>query len=72
MKLSIILLIEKRKIVRDFLYKNEINKLHKDGIVKCDDLIELKEAEIQFKIGKVSQEDLERFIDTYEVYLDNN
>lgn len=53
------------------LEKNTTNNLHKDSIVKCDDLIEISDSEIQFKIGVVSQEDLERFIDTYSKYLDN-
>lgn len=51
------------------LNKNDVNRLQKDSIVKCDDLIELKEDEIQFKIGKVSDEDIERFLNTYEKYL---
>lgn len=55
----------------EVLYKDEKNKLRKDGIVKCDDLIELKDTDIKFKIGEVSQEDLERFIDTYDRYLNN-
>ena len=46
-----------------------MNNLHKNSIVKCDDLIALAETEIQFKIGSVTQEDLERFLDTYEKYL---
>ena len=53
------------------LNKNSTNKLNKDSIVKCDDLIELTEKEIKFKIGVVSQEDLERFVDAYSKYLNN-
>lgn len=53
----------------EFLGKDNINKLRKDGIVKCDDLIQMSEKEIQFKIGKVTEEDLNRFLDTYEKYL---
>lgn len=45
------------------LSKNKINNLFKDSIVKCDDLIELHESEIRFKIGEVTQKDLNRFID---------
>lgn len=56
----------------EILNKDNTNKLNKDGIVKCDDLIEITEKEIKFKIGTVSQEDLERFIDTYARYLENN
>ncbi len=50
--------------------RNDTNNLRKDSIVKCDDLIEITENEIQFKIGTVAQEDLDRFIDTYSKYLD--
>lgn len=51
------------------LDKDNINNLHKNSIVKCDDLITISEAEIQFKIGEVTQNELERFIETYEKYL---
>ena len=53
------------------LKKNDLNRLYKDSIVKCDDLVMILEDEIQFKIGRVSQDDLLRFIDTYEKYLDS-
>jgi len=53
----------------EILNKNDLNNLRKDSIVKCDDLIMISENEIQFKIGEVTQEDLERFISTYEKYL---
>ena len=55
----------------EILNKDDANKLRKDGIVKCDDLIEITDNEIQFKIGTVSQEDLERFINTYARYLES-
>ena len=51
------------------LNKNSINNLNKDSIVKCDALIEFSEREILFKIGEVTQEELEKFINTYEQYL---
>lgn len=53
----------------EFLNKNSLNNLYKDSIVKCDDLIEITEKDIKFKIGMVSQEDLDRFINTYSKYL---
>lgn len=56
----------------EILNKDEVNRLNKDGIVKCDDLIEITDKEIKFKIGTVTQEDLERFINTYANYLENN
>ena len=49
-----------------------INNLRENSIVKCDDLIEISETNIKFKIGTVEQEDLERFIDTYSRYLEEN
>lgn len=54
------------------LDKNSVNNLHKDSIVKCDDLISISEKEILFKIGEVSQNELERFIETYFRYLSEN
>lgn len=53
----------------ELIQQDSVNKLNGDGIVKCDDLIELTEIEIKFKIGSVKQDDLERFIDTYSKYL---
>lgn len=54
------------------LDKDSTNRLRKDGIVKCDDLIEIHEDQIQFRIGSVTQEDIERFINTYAKYLNEN
>lgn len=51
------------------LKKSPQNRLNKDSIVKCDDLISISEVDIIFKIGEVSQNELEQFIDTYEKYL---
>ena len=52
------------------LDKNNINNLIKNSIVKCDDLIQIHEKEIKFKIGVVSKNDLNRFINTYLKYLE--
>ncbi len=51
------------------LNKNNTNNSRENSIVKCDDLIEISENDIQFKIGVVLQDDLNRFLDTYEQYL---
>lgn len=51
------------------IHKNDRNNLHKDSIVKCDDLILINETEIKFKIGEVTGEEITRFINTYEKYL---
>ncbi len=54
------------------LKKNSTNNLDKDSVVKCDDFIEISEEEIKFKVGEVEQKDLERFLDTYMKYLEEN
>lgn len=56
----------------EMLYKNENNNLLKDSIVKCDDLIKFHEDEVQFKIGSVTQEELDKFVDTYAKYIEEN
>lgn len=53
----------------EVLNKDNANNLKMDSIVKCDDLIEIAEDEIKFKVGNVMQDDLLRFIDTYFKYL---
>ena len=52
------------------LKKNTLNNLNYNSIVKCDDLIEIKEDQIQCKIGKVSQNQLEEFNALYNEYLE--
>lgn len=49
--------------------KNELNKLKKDSIVKCDDLIAISEEDIKSKIGEVTKDELEKFISSYSEYL---
>ena len=56
----------------ELLVKNNINNLKKDSIVKCDDLIKITENEIQFKIGEVTKAELDKFIDTYSKFLEEN
>ena len=55
----------------EMLNKTKENRLYKDSIVKCDDLIILSEEDIKFKIGEVTDEELERFIRAYIKYLKN-
>lgn len=55
-----------------FLKRNQKNHLRKDSVVKCDDFIEISEEEIKFKVGEVEQSDLERFLDTYMKFLQEN
>jgi len=54
------------------LKRDEQNNLDKDSVVKCDDFIEISEPEIKFKVGSVEQKDLDRFLDTYMIYLSKN
>ena len=54
------------------LKKNEKNHLNKDSVVKCDDFIDISEEEIKFKVGEVEQSDLERFLNTYMKFLNEN
>ena len=54
----------------ELLNKNEINKLKQNSIVKCDDLITIINENIKFKIGEVTEEELERFINAYSKYLE--
>ena len=54
------------------LNKNTINNLRKDSIVKCDDLIEISENDIKFKIGSVTQDELDRFVNTFAKYISEN
>lgn len=55
----------------ELLKMNKINGLAKDSIVKCDDFIELDAKEILFKIGTVTEEELTKFLDTYQKYIES-
>lgn len=54
------------------LAKNEENNLRKNSIVKCDDLIRISEEKVKFKIGTVTEDDLNRFLNTYIKYIEEN
>lgn len=51
------------------LYRNNINHLNKDSIVKCDTLYNISAKNIIFKIGQVDIDDYIRFIKTYQELL---
>lgn len=55
----------------EIINKNSKNNLQKDSIVKCDDLIQVTQEEIKFKIGTVEMKEVEKFICLYEQYLEN-
>ena len=47
--------------------KDEINRLQKDSHVKCDYIYEgIKEDDVLMKLGMVTQEQYDEFIDCYE------
>lgn len=48
--------------------KNNKNNLYIDSIVKCDDLIAISENNIKFKIGEVTETELEDFKKIYNKY----
>lgn len=65
---------EKAKEISGFKYneplnKNDKNNLKKDSIVKCDQIYQIPEKNIQFKIGQVDIDDYIRFIAAYEEFL---
>ena len=49
----------------EFLEKDSINKLHKDSIVKLDEVYRIKEEAISFKIGKVDDDKIEEYKERY-------
>ena len=51
--------------------KNNINNLNSNSIVKCDQLYNINEKYIQFKIGHVDVEDFMKFLNSYEKYLES-
>lgn len=55
----------------EFLSKNNINKLKKNSIVKCDQIYRIAPSKILFKIGNVTIDDYIRFIETYALYDKN-
>ena len=54
----------------ELLNKSEINKLKQNSIVKCDDLVTIINENIKFKIGEVTDEELDRFINAYSKYIE--
>ncbi|MCX4254586.1 MAG: type II toxin-antitoxin system PemK/MazF family toxin [Bacilli bacterium] len=51
------------------LNKNSKNNLNKDSIVKCDQIYQIPEKNIQFKIGQVDIDDYIRFMEAYNEFL---
>lgn len=52
--------------------KSESNNLKSDSIVKCDQLFEIPEENINMKIGTTDSEDLFRFLQSYTDFINNN
>lgn len=55
----------------EIIQRNEENGLRKDSIVKCDDFIKIESKEIEFKIGRVRDEELEKFVERYKQYREH-
>ena len=49
----------------ELLEKDSSNKLHKDSIVKLDEVYRIKEEAISFKIGKVDDDKIEDYKKRY-------
>lgn len=69
--------LEKSKENSPFKYNERINKdnsnnLKVDSIVKCDQLMNIPSENISTKIGTVLPEDLTRFLNAFENYLEEN
>lgn len=67
---------EKSKEVSRFKYneplnKNNTNKLDIDSIVKCDQLFDIPSSSINCKIGTVEPDELNRFLVSYEDFIEN-
>ena len=54
------------------IVKNNINHLKCDSIVKCDQVWSIPTSQINRKIGTVEEEHMERFLDAYSAYLEEN
>jgi len=52
--------------------KDNSNNLKTDSIVKCDQLMSIPTDNINMKIGTVLEEDLTRFLQAFENYLEEN
>lgn len=53
------------------LYANECG-LKYDGIVKCDQLMSIPSENISRKVGEIDSDVLNRFLDAFENYLNEN
>lgn len=68
--------IQKSKEVSKFKYNEPIksntkNGLNKDSIVKCEKLFKISVNNIEFKIGKINKDELNRFIKAHNTYIKN-
>jgi len=54
------------------LYKDNSNNLKTDSIVKCDQLFNIPEEHIDYKIGTTDSGDLIRFLQAYSNFIEEN
>lgn len=69
--------IDKSKENSEFKYneiikKDEANNLKTDSIVKCDQLMKIPAENIDKRIGTVSADDLIKFLNSFNIYLENS
>ena len=51
------------------LYKNKLNHLSYDSIVKCDKIYQIPKENIRCKIGTINVDDYIRFMKAYKNYI---
>ena len=54
------------------ILKNESNNLKVNSIVKCDQLLSIPSKNINKKIGTVSDEEMTRFLNSFQDYITEN
>ena len=52
--------------------KNNSNNLSVNSIVKCDQLFQIPEKTISYKLGSVDDEDMIRFLNAYEDFINSS
>lgn len=56
----------------EVIQKSNQNKLKTNSIVKCDQLFNIPSSNINNKIGQVDEDDLTRFLNSFEDFMNSN
>lgn len=56
----------------EIINRDNSNNLRTDSIVKCDQLMNIPARNINKKIGEVLEEDIDRFLDAFNNYIEEN